>query len=60
MDWLLVAWFVTGFNTGVDQHIITTRTNTAAACETVLDKGYANGLRGLCVYDPPAGKRTSE
>jgi hypothetical protein len=54
MEWLLVAWFVTGINvgTGVDSHIVTTRTNTQAACERVLKEGYKSGLRGVCVYDP--------
>jgi len=55
MEWLLVMWFVSGSafsETGVNQHIQTTRTNTEAACQAVLRKGYMHGLRGLCVPDP--------
>lgn len=54
MEWLLVAWFITGFNNGINQHIVTTRTNTEAACKTVLNEGHRAGLRGVCVYDPVA------
>ncbi len=52
MDWLLVAWFITGFQNGIDQHIVTTRTNTESACEAVLTAGHKYQMRGICVYDP--------
>lgn len=53
MEWLLIAWFVT--STGVvspNQNAIATRVNTKAACNSVLQQGYNQNLRGICVHDP--------
>lgn len=55
MEWVLVMWFVSGnafSESGVNQHIQTTRVNTEAACAAVLRKGYIHNMRGICVHDP--------